>query len=228
MEEQLRSLRDEKREMDRIKVQVKSLQVAKEKSELRIQELERDLSKKTSSHEELTQKLLEKERKIDEMRELNIVESNREELVIMKSEKAAVERELSDLAERLKARTKSNNDALTRLEAADNEIIFLKKQLSTAMESESASAEECNTARSEIECLQSLRAEDLGEMERLRIQLERVGEQYRAVLYSPQKNSPNRNPPESPCSEVDILRVDNNKVHEQLKAMGKVRISALI
>ena len=228
MEEQLSTLRGEKREMDAINVQLQSLQIAKEQSEVRIQELERDLSKMTNSQKDLTQKLLDKESEIDELRELNVVESNREELVIMKGEKAAIERELSDLAERLKARTQSNNDALTRLEAADNEIIFLKKQLSTAMESGSSSMEDLDAARSEIECLQSLRSEDLREMERLRTQLERVGEQYRAVLYSPQKNSPSRNPPDSPCSEVDILRVDNNKVHEQLKAMGKVRISVSI
>jgi chromosome segregation ATPase len=198
---------------------------------LRVSELEaaalsdphkRDAAAKDTTIVELNRQLLILEKELDELREAQVVESNHEELIILKGEKTAAERQVFDLSERLRIRTESNNEALKRLEDAENEISFLKQQMSVP-----AAGEELDNAKAEIEQLKSLRAKDEQEMEGLRTQMKRVNEQYQAVLYTPKKRNGN-NAPESPCSEVDILQVDNDKLHEQLKAMGNVRKKSML
>ncbi len=229
MQEQLSELQKEECRSNEMVVELQSLRQAKNEAEKRTEELKTQLSLSLegTSKEELNRQLLLTNRELDELRDRDVVGSNRDELVTLKGEYSTLERQLNDLTERLRVRTESNNDALNRLEGAENEIIHLKKELSQSTESVQKSSTELKLAMEEIEKLQRLRTQDDKEMEKLRSQLERVGEQYNAVLYSPQRTTSNT-PLNSPCSQVDILRVDNDKVHEQLKAMGQVRMEVVM
>lgn len=193
MREELSKLQNTEMRNNEMVSQIESLVLKNEEAIQRITEMEKLLESA-----ELDKRLLDAaEKELDELRERDTKVSNREEEhVALKGEKEEAEREVMDLTERLRVRTESNNDALGRLEEAENEIMRLKSELSSAMETGQQSMEELNLAQREIQNFNSLR--------------------------TPQK-ARSGNPPESPCSEVDILRVDNNKIHEQLKAMGKVR-----
>jgi hypothetical protein len=203
MQEHLSMLQHEEKQVNEMSSKIESLLKEKKKMSQRVEELEKQLeaSNQSESFEELRQNLLAAEKELDELREHNVIESNGEELHILRGEKAAAERQVNELKERLRIRTESNNNALSRLEEAENEILRLKSELSNAMEVGQISIEELTLAQTELQNLQSLR--------------------------TPQK-SKSENPPASPCSEVDILRVDNNKIHEQLKAMGKVIVLFLV
>jgi hypothetical protein len=219
MKRHLLELQNEKNRNDNMVTELRLLQEAKVKADHRIEELEqklKDTTKETPT-DDVNRQLLATKRELEERR------GQQKEIVLLKGGKAEVERQAADLYERLRIRTEANNEALVRLEDAEDEISCLKSKLSEILEANQKSTEELYSANVEIEKLRILRTEDEKELETVRSQMERVDEQYRAVLYSPQR-SIDENPPESPCSQVDILRLDNNKAHEQLKAMGKVRI----
>jgi hypothetical protein len=210
MKEHLLELQTEKSRSEEMSSNLSALQQAKDESDQRIQELESELKtvKQDTLVEDLNHQLLAARTELNEMRERDM-------------ERRELERLVTDLEERLRVQTETNNTALNQLETAENEIISLKSELSDLSTVKQKFDEELQAANTDIEKLRNLRIEHENELESMRCQMERVDEQYRAVLYSPQKSTGERTP-ESPCSQVDILRIDNNKVHEQLKAMGKV------
>jgi hypothetical protein len=79
-------------------------------------------------------------------------------------------------------RTETNNEALGRLESTEDEIVCLKSKVSMMSEANLKSTDDLDAANTETEKLRTLRTEDQKELEMVRSQMERVGEQYRAVL----------------------------------------------
>ncbi|KAG7353341.1 hypothetical protein IV203_009395 [Nitzschia inconspicua] len=212
MQQYLSDLHNEKNSSDAMVLELCALKKNKETAEEQTQELK---AKMEMLVEGLNSQLLATTKELEDVKERYVIDSN------MKEKNEELSRQVADLNERLRVRTESNNEALGRLHAAEEAITLLKTQLYEISEEKQEAINELKAANAENEHLRGLRCEEEKEVEALRLQMERVDEQYRAVLYSPQK-TPGELPPESPCSQVDILRIDNNKFHEQLKAMGKV------
>jgi hypothetical protein len=225
--------------------EMESLQKAKSEADDRISDLERELNDNKvssaeslqqyqASNEELTTKLSATEIELSELRKQKDVEADL--FITLKNEKDMADREVVDLSERLRIQSESNNQSLNQLEEAEKEITNLKTQVTEFSSNETSSSEEIRLATIEIDNLKSLRVEDEKQIETLQVQLSRIEEEHQAVYSSieeehqraalfstPQKSrSLNSSYSESPCLEIDILRVDNNKAQGQLKAMGKV------
>ena len=224
--------------------QMESLQKAKSEADGRILDLERELSDNKvsaeslqqyqASKEELSTKFSAAEIELSELRKQKDVDSDR--FIALKNEKDMADQEVVDLSERLRIQTESNNQNLNQLEETEKEMTNLKTQVAEFSSKGTSSSEEIRLAKIEIDNLKSLRVEDEKQIETLQVQLSRIEEEHQAVFSSieeehhraavfatPQKSSSlNSSYSESPCLEIDILRVDNNKAQEQLKAMGKV------
>jgi len=224
--------------------EIESLQKAKSKADDdQILGLERELSdnkvsaealqRYQGSNEELTQKLSAAEKELVELRIQNAAEAD--QMITLKHGKEMIDQEVVDLSERLRARVESNNQSLNRLEETEKEITQLKTQLVELSSKENSSSEETRLSNIKNEKLKILRVEDEKEIEALQVQLSRMEEEHRAVFSSieeehqravftttPQKSLNSSRSESSPCYEIDILRVDNDKAHDQLKAMGKV------
>jgi hypothetical protein len=182
---------------------------------------------------ELNRQILAMQKEVDELREKQIVSSNREELVILKGEKAAAERQIQDLTERLKVRTSSCNDALVRLEEAENEITNLRGQQLTMEQSKlnssfltsmsDTSLEELFATKAEIEKMKCLRDEDKQVNEDLKAQLVHVEEMLRNEVQSPGRSRSVAITSSSslPVDELQTAK-DLQRAKEQLQAMGTV------
>jgi hypothetical protein len=214
MEQHLLELQNEKNRNDSMVNRVSLLQEAKDAADRHIEELEQKLE--DAIKETTTDHINATKRELDELRQQKV------EIVILQGEKAEVESEVADLRERLRVRNEANTIALNRLESTEVEIACLKSKLSEILDVHQKSTDDLDAANAEVERFRTLQIEHKIELEKVRTQKECVDEQRQAVLYSPQR-SVGDNLPESPCSQGDILRIDNNKVQEQLKAMGKVR-----
>lgn len=181
-----------------------------------------------ASNEELNRQIIAMEKELDELREQQIVSSNREELVILKGEKASADRQISDLTERLRVRMETSNNALKRLEEAENEITNLRGQLAETSNLDSsvltsmsdASLEDLFASKAEVENLKRLRSQDIQEKEELRTQLGHVEEMYRTEIDSPRSRGANLSS-SAPTYDSEAAR-DLQKARDQLVAMGKV------
>ena len=221
--------------------ETESLVKAKEEVDAKIIDLYRELNDNKSlianlrecevSSKSLIQKLSITERELVELREQKSVEDD--QMIAVKQGQEAAKKNIADLSEQLHAQTESNNQSIDRLKEAQKEITNMKTQVAELSFKEIESSEGIILAKAENAQLKVLRVEDEKEIETLKVNISRMEEEHRAVylsieeehrqavFHTPQKN-PNNNCSESPCYEIDILRIDNNKAKMQLKAMGKV------
>jgi hypothetical protein len=138
-----------------------------------VERYQEELRHLQASKDEADQEVLALQDQVNDLRQ-QVNSSNMEELIVMKSEKAAAERQISDLQEQLDSRMGGHKNAQAQLRDAHSEIATLKQQLkdnnsapskfddqlNISAISEVSQREELFAANAEVETLRVLRAEE--------------------------------------------------------------------